>query len=444
MKILTSSLRARRGGPSCLLMVAGSLVAVAPALAQPSFQALPMLPNMLEMRPIGHIGGTGNDGAIAYKAISEKGVQIVETGGVYKDGLFFEIPDLFGPNGEYLDVVNVQFRGMQPVDRARPGQTIPGIDVVIRKTPADKAAMWDTRGSDTGVMMDLNDPFGSQASWPNSLNADGSIIVGGIVADLDGMGLARHAARWLNFGSAELMPVPGDSRFSEVWGTSGDGQTSVGSFKVINEQGSESDPKPKPTNGTKGILWNPSYPNGYIVVDPGTLPEATGLAITGITDDARIATAAIINTRSNQKGALYDVQTGEIVVLDGGDINGDGVINFQDDHDSSVYALSLDGRLIGGSIALVPGEETASVWLRMPDNSYTQQSLALFLTNFGITGAEDWNLGAVTGISDDGLTLTGWGTDPLGRTAGWVVTVPTPGTLLLTGLAGIAVIRRRR
>ena len=70
-------------------------------------------------------------------------------------------------------------------------------------------------------------------------------------------------------------------------------------------------------------------------------------------------------------------------------------------------------------------------------------ALDVFLTAHGldVTG---WSLRSVQGISDDGRTIVGFGTNPDGDTEGFIAIIPEPGTGLLVaiGLAGFA--RRRR
>jgi hypothetical protein len=57
---------------------------------------------------------------------------------------------------------------------------------------------------------------------------------------------------------------------------------------------------------------------------------------------------------------------------------------------------------------------------------------------------------AVTGISPDGLTLVGYGTNREGRIEGWIahldhpLFVPEPSTWLLAGLGFCALLARRR
>ena len=74
------------------------------------------------------------------------------------------------------------------------------------------------------------------------------------------------------------------------------------------------------------------------------------------------------------------------------------------------------------------------------------QSLEQVLVeDFGL-GSElaGWQLTAALAVSDDGRTIVGFGTNPLGFREGWIATIPEPGTglLLACGLVGLGVRRR--
>lgn len=411
-----------------------------------SFHGMALPAGVQELRPSG-ISGTGPDVVIPFKAIKEEGVQVFEASGVWKDGVSFFAANPVGGDGLFQDLVSIQYRPM-----AARGQTIPGIDVVIRKTPAGKAMYWDTRGSDDGVLVELGSTLGA-ASWPGGLNADGSLITGAVYGDLDGSGEpTRAAVRWVNGGLAELLPVPGDSQHSEVFGTSLGG-TSVGCYKAIKENGFPSTShRMIPTEGANGMIWSPG--GGYRVISPSIAgADAASIVLTTISDGGGVALANNISTtRSGSKAGIVADPSGnddwieadlDFTFLDAGDINGDGQIDLMDDHDSSALALSADGSVVGGSATLF-GQTMAALWIRGASGAYEYHDVGTYLSHIGGTGMDGWTLLEVTGVSADGSMIAGVGLNPLGQTTGWYASIPSPGALTLLGLGGLLATRRRR
>lgn len=356
----------------------------------------------------------------------------------------FEMPQSTDDLGNLQEVVSYQFRPM-PGGQPMRGQTIPGVDVVIRKTPGGKAAYWDTRASDEGVMVDLDTPFGMD-SWSTNASANASIIAGALYGDLDGNGVSRHAVKWVNSGAAQLMPVPAGTRASEVWWTSDDGYISCG---AISEQGMPSDqPKMKPASSStsKGILWDNGGGGGgggdpYRIIEPSSV-GAESLVLTALSSDNSQSLIWAGYADETTKGGTYNIDSGAFTLLDGGDINGDGQINLFDRHDSAANAFSADGSVIGGSYTLPGGEETAAFW-SAADN-YQMQDLAAYLTSQGASGLDGWHLTTITGVSADGTVFSGWGSNPAGQAEPWVAVVPNPATLSLLALGGLVSARRRR
>ena len=99
-------------------------------------------------------------------------------------------------------------------------------------------------------------------------------------------------------------------------------------------------------------------------------------------------------------------------------------------------AVSADGSIVvGGSLSSSVG---AFIW----DEVNGMRNLESVLENdFGLdlTG---WTLKQATGISADGLTIVGLGTNPGGLSEAWIAEVPEPATLLLLSL-GAVMLRRK-
>ena len=87
--------------------------------------------------------------------------------------------------------------------------------------------------------------------------------------------------------------------------------------------------------------------------------------------------------------------------------------------ESRAFDVSEDGRVVVGSGTGDQGAE-AFVW----DRVYGLRRLADVLTHAGITGLERWRLTDACGISADGRWVVGSGTNPDGKTEGWLARLP--------------------
>ena len=89
---------------------------------------------------------------------------------------------------------------------------------------------------------------------------------------------------------------------------------------------------------------------------------------------------------------------------------------------SQAYDASQDGSVIvgRGRTAFAGGHE-AFIW----DAAHGMRSLQEFLAadlGLDLTG---WHLVEARGISDDGLTIVGWGLNPAFQVEAWLVIIPT-------------------
>jgi len=108
---------------------------------------------------------------------------------------------------------------------------------------------------------------------------------------------------------------------------------------------------------------------------------------------------------------------------------------------SQAFGTSADGSVVVGRGMSALGNE-AFIW----DSANGMRELDQVLANelgLDLTG---WTLTSAAGISADGLTIAGYGTNPSGNTEAWIAVIPEPSSALLlaSGLATLAVRRRRR
>lgn len=105
---------------------------------------------------------------------------------------------------------------------------------------------------------------------------------------------------------------------------------------------------------------------------------------------------------------------------------------------SLAQGVSGDGSIVVGFGYTASGPE-AVLW----DAEHGVITIEVLLTSLGIDLA-GWSLEQAMAISDDGLTIAGYGISPAGRDSGWIAVIPEPNTALLLslGLAGLTYRRR--
>jgi probable HAF family extracellular repeat protein len=209
-----------------------------------------------------------------------------------------------------------------------------------------------------------------------------------------------------------LGDISGGGFNSQAYGVSADGSVVVG-------QGASA-------SGTEAFRWT----SGGGMVGLGDLAGGAfdSLAL-AVSDDGSVA----IGQGASASGveAFRWTSGGGMVGL--GDLLGGGFF-------SQALAVSADGSVIVGTGTSASGSE-AFIW----DSTNGMQSLLTVLENDYGLDLTGWTLAEARGISDDGFSIVGYGTNPSGFTEGWIATIPEPSTVSLLGfgLAGIAVIRRR-
>lgn len=308
-----------------------------------------------------------------------------------------------------------------------------------------------------------------------ALSGDGLTVVGSTGDSLtDGV----VAFRWTAAGGMEILPnmVPDDPYpYTEALGVSYDGSVVVGSgygpdegqvqgFRWTQATGTQPIPYPLPTDGygeANGVSWDGNAASGFsyepyvwtstggsqVLTDVSEFGFAWGISGDGLVVVGGDGSQAFRWTAAG--GPQYITIPGST----GGDeaygasYDGSTVVGryFDDTGYTRAFADTPDGLVLldslGGSSeaeavsadglwAVGESNNAAVLW-----NTRTGEvwDLNLLLPSLGIdlTG---WTLDCACGISADGLTIAGQGTDPDGNYQGWIATIPEPSTVLLCGL----------
>jgi probable HAF family extracellular repeat protein len=175
---------------------------------------------------------------------------------------------------------------------------------------------------------------------------------------------------------------------------------------------------------TQAFLWTPG--GGFQLI--GDLPGgAVQSSAEDISNDGSTVVGGSSSTLGNQ--AYYWTAGSGMVAL--GDLAG-GSFN------SRANGANANGSIIVGFASTGAGA-TAFIW----DPVNGMRSLYDVLVAAGVTGLAGWNLTNALGVSDDGNTFFGFGTNPSGQSRYWVAVIPEPGTAALLGL-GVVLLAVRR
>jgi probable HAF family extracellular repeat protein len=268
---------------------------------------------------------------------------------------------------------------------------------------------------------------GGTSSQPSGLSADGGVTVG----SGNDAGSPSSAFRFsAETGMVAIPPVPGASLCSAK-AVSDDGNTIVGTclqagnvaFRWTAASGSI--PLGRFGTGTSGgssalavsrdgqVTGGQGHPflTGAVLWDRNATPLVLGkqhpddqsATVTALSQDGSIAVGTSVTATGVAQAFRWTAQGGMQLLAAPGTVS------------MHASAMSADGSVIVGRMQ-VPGD-TAFVW----DAQNGVRRLADVLATDHGTALPGWTLAAANAISADGSVIAGSGTDPQGRSQGWMV-----------------------
>jgi uncharacterized membrane protein len=252
----------------------------------------------------------------------------------------------------------------------------------------------------------LKPPAGSMInSFAEDITPDKSVITGSRV-----QGGSFKAFRWTQ-GTGVVNVGPGGG-FSTATGVSTNGSVVVG----YADGGSIH----------QAFRWTAATGPVTLADLPGGLTHAQARATSG---DGAIAVGFSTSGRAtNGEAVMWDATGVHPLSANPGPFT------------SVANGISQDGSIIVGRQSFTSSLDEAFVW----DADNGLQNLRLLLASRGVNLA-GWRLDEATGISPDGSTVVGFGTNPSGQTEGWVAVLPEPGSMLVAvTCAGMLALQRRR
>jgi probable HAF family extracellular repeat protein len=275
----------------------------------------------------------------------------------------------------------------------------------VQSAPIFRATRW-TLGGGPESLGTLGGVTGFSQAFAAS--HDGSVVVG-----RTGSPQGAPAFRWTEAGGmVGIGDLPGGDVNATAYDVSADGSVIVG--RGNSELGAEP------------FRWTQA--GGMVSL--GTLGGTGSDSFTwarGVSTDGSIVVGSSPSTAGSE-AFLWTASRGMIGL---GELPGGFVL-------SQAYAVSDDAsRVIGTSYT--DAGQTAFLW----DEQNGMRSLKdALIADYGLN-IGGWTLSIAQDITPDGNTIVGSGVNPSGRSEGWIITLPEPGTFVLMSI-GLAVIGRAR
>ena len=347
------------------------------------------------------------------------------------------------PNGDYLShAYGVSGDGTTVVGHSKSGL---GIQEGFRWT------------QETGMIGLGQLPDATHGSAAISVSFDGSVIGGQSYYSSNGN--EKQAFRWTqSTGMVGLGYLYTGSHESTIYGVSGDGSILAGwgGHSVYKDQpffwtqqtgmvhignlGANAHAKAISSNGNV-IIGNGQSPSGgqvfYWTQTNGMvgIGDLSGGIFQSIANGTNSDGSVIVGMGNSSLGLEAFRWTEAEGMIGLGDLSGGAFC-------SNAWDVSADGSIIvgeGTTSTTALGNE-AFIW----DASNGIQNLKDVLVNNHGLDLTGWTLATATGISADGLTIVGFGSNPDGYTEAWIAEIPEPATISLMAVGALTMLRRRK
>lgn len=370
------------------------------------------LQDMLSLHAVG-VAGSGADAAVAYQALHLDGSSSV---GLYGPSGFASLPGSHS-SGASLS----QFRAADWSWGLSQGGTVAGSSGAGQ----GRATLWTVSPTSPPELHLLDDGSSSVlSSVARCVTTDAQSAFGSVVS-LDNGAVSSRAVAWrrsgLNFTKIEFRLADGfDSSDALACDETG---SVVAGFVSSSSTGS-----------SRAAIWSGDSLHLYGGLDN----DCDGRFVALSNDGSAALFQGVCDSSGSSRSvsAIFRPSTGTWFALPGR--------GGEDCDDTYAFAMSADGRVVGGSSVCADGSSSATFWT-FSNDAYVASDLAVVLA--GSSFADQFagvTLLSITGVSADGLTFVGDAVDSTGASMMFRVTVPTPGSAALLGLAGLLTARRRR